>query len=138
MDHSVGKARWLLPRVVGQQLNVQVELLRSWYWDWSCLPPLLVTWVSGIKRTFSKFAYNSKPCGAVHTLEGKDGIQTDLHRLERWAHANIMKFNKTKCEVLHLGQSNPQHKYKLGRERIEGSPEAAKILLAPSKLRKRQ
>lgn len=78
----------------------------------------------------------SKLCGAVHTLEGKDAIQTDLHRLERWAHANLVKFNKTKCEVLHLGQSNPQHKYKLGREWIEGSPEAAKILLALSKLKR--
>jgi len=34
-----------------------------------------------------------------------------------------MKFNKDTCKVLYMGQSNPKHKYMLGGQWIEGSPE---------------
>ncbi|PKU48226.1 rna-directed dna polymerase from mobile element jockey-like [Limosa lapponica baueri] len=76
---------------------------------------------SGFECTLSKFV-----CGVVEMLKGRDAIQRDIDRLERWACTNLMKFNKAKCKILHLGLSNPKHKYCLGREgreSVESSPE---------------
>ncbi|KAK4831365.1 hypothetical protein QYF61_017496 [Mycteria americana] len=42
--------------------------------------------------------------------------------IESWAITNRMKFNRSKCRILHLGQGNPGYKYKLGDERLESSP----------------
>ncbi|KAK4807417.1 hypothetical protein QYF61_001180 [Mycteria americana] len=72
----------------------------------------------GIKCTLMKFADDTKVSGEVDTSEGRATLQEDL---EEWASKNLMKFNKDKCKVLHLGKHNPGGQHRLGSTRLGSS-----------------
>ncbi|GAB0179101.1 mitochondrial enolase superfamily member 1 [Grus japonensis] len=75
----------------------------------------------GTECTLGKFADDTKLGGMADTPECCTAIQGDLDRLENWAKKNHMKFNKGKCGVVHLGQNNPRHQYRLGVDLLGSS-----------------
>lgn len=40
---------------------------------------------NGTESTLSIFADDTKMCGAINTLDGKNALQRDFGKLERWA-----------------------------------------------------
>ena len=67
----------------------------------------------GIVSTLSKYSDDTLG-GAADTPEGCAAIQQDLDRLESWAAINHMRFNKSKCRVLHMKRNNHGYQYRLG------------------------
>ena len=55
----------------------------------------------GMESISSKFVDDTNLGGVADKLEGCAAIQQDLDRLESWAGRNPMRFNKSKCRVLH-------------------------------------
>ena len=51
---------------------------------------------NGTECTLSKFDNDTKLNCEVDMLKGRDAIQRDLDRLEKWAHVILMKLSKTK------------------------------------------
>ncbi|KAJ7424161.1 rna-directed dna polymerase from mobile element jockey-like [Pitangus sulphuratus] len=78
---------------------------------------------SRIQCTLSKFSDDTKLSSLIGTTERQVAIQRDLEKFEKCAHGTLMRFNKFKGKILHLGVGDPKHKYSFSREWIESSPE---------------
>ena len=67
----------------------------------------------------AKFADDTKFGGKVICTEDCDRIQEDLKKLIDWSEKWLMSFNTDKCEVMHIGDKNPNFKYKMRDQELD-------------------
>ena len=76
---------------------------------------------SGTECILIKFVDDFKLNGAVDAIQGGDAVPWDLNKLEKWAHMDLMRFNKAECKVLHLGWDNHRYVYRQGEKHLDSS-----------------
>ena len=67
------------------------------------------------------FADDTKVYNRIQNTEDVNCLQSSIDEMFMWTQKWLLKFNKDKCKVLHLGKNNPKNKYFIGEnnDRVE-------------------
>jgi len=58
-----------------------------------------------VKSSIKMFADDTKIWTKIACLEDADSLQQDLERLVQWSEKWLLKFNPSKCKVMHIGHN---------------------------------
>ena len=72
-----------------------------------------------INSTVNIFADDTKLFRSVTSEEEHDVLQSNLDMLADWLETWQLKFNASKCKVLHIGQHDINYEYYLGNSKLE-------------------
>jgi ribonuclease P/MRP protein subunit RPP40 len=80
-------------------------------------PILFVVFINympeSVKSCIQLFADDSKVYSQKNSPEYSEHLQEDRDNLQSWADKWQLRFNNSKCKILHLGHNNLRHEYKM-------------------------
>ena len=123
--------RWVQSWLMGRQQRVVINGFKSQWKEvtsgvpqGSVLGPLLFiifvnTIEDGIDSKVLKFADDIKMFRAIEEKNDQEAFQADLNGLVAWSENWQMKFNLSKCKVMHTGRVRNQNVYKMKGHALE-------------------
>ena len=123
--------RWISNFLLGRSQRVMVAGTGS---EWAPVlsgvpqgsvlgPVLFICYINDMPNTVSSFIYmyadDTKIGRQVATAEDSKKLQADLNRMQQWSDKWQLKFNSTKCKVMHLGYDNSKATYTMINDRVE-------------------
>lgn len=80
-------------------------------------PILFVCYINDMPDTISSLIYmyadDTKISRVVNMKSDWKALQKDLNSLQEWSNKWQLKFNSSKCKVMHLGNDNRKHRYSM-------------------------
>jgi len=78
-------------------------------------PLLFISYINDMPETVSSFIYmyadDTKVVRKVTTVRDCEELQADLDSIQHWSEKWQMKFNSSKCKIMHLGHSSNRAEY---------------------------
>ena len=114
---------WIKDFLANRQQRVQVKgHCSEWRGVWSGVPQgsvlgptLFLVYVNdlldGLSSNGKLSADDVKIFRKVMCSEDRDRLQEDLRKLDEWSSKWLLKFNREKCKVMHIGQGNMCYNY---------------------------
>ena len=114
---------WIKDFLTNRQQRVQVkDCCSEWRGVWSGVPQgsvlgptLFLVYVNdlldGLRSKGKLFADDVKIYRRMMSPGDRDQLQDDLQKLDEWSSKWKLKFNRDKCNVMHIGRKNPCYNY---------------------------
>ena len=82
-------------------------------------PTLFIYFINDLPTTTSNasmkiFADDTKVYKEIKDEKNVEQLQNAIDSMFDWTQKWLLKFNKDKCKILHLGKNNPKNKYFIG------------------------
>ena len=88
-------------------------------------PVLFVLYINDLPDVVTNevymFADDTKIFSLVNNDADAESLQDDIRELERWSNDWLLKFNASKCKVLHLGKTKSTYQYQMDSTILEES-----------------